>query len=123
MREIKFRGYNGLEWLYTEMIRYVSEDDSWQMMNHETDEWDYVSFIGQYTGLKDKNNTPIYEGDIVEYNYIGEDEETARHYPKKGVINFKDNGWHINNKWLDGYTMRMFKFEVIGNIYDNKEDI
>ena len=122
-REIKFRVYD----YDMKKMRYLDEEhdficfsakDNGYYHNMQTGLGEWFSKLMQYTGLKDKNGVEIYEGDIVEYNYIGEDEETARHYPKKGVINFKDNGWHINNKWLDGYTMRMFKFEVIGNIYE-----
>ena len=122
-REIKFRVYD----YDMEKMRYLDEEHDFICFsakgngyyhNMQTGLGEWFSELMQYTGLKDKNGVEIYEGDIVEYNYIGEDEEIARHYPKKGVINFKDNGWHINNKWLDGYTMRMFKFEVIGNIYE-----
>lgn len=76
--------------------------------------------IGQYTGLKDKNGKMIFEGDIVEYTYIGEDGEKNDYKVKNGVMNFKNNGWHINSKWLDGFTMNMFQFKVIGNIYESK---
>lgn len=119
MREIKFRGYNGLEWLYTEMIRYVSEDDSWQMMNHETDEWDYVSFIGQYTGALDKKGKEIYEGDIVncsEYGCYGKiywDEELFSFM----FATLCEDGTLFNERFYD-YVNDM---EIIGNIYENPE--
>ena len=127
-REIKFRGkhkhllpqnkkLDGI-WVYGYLCSkdYISSDEfvGDMLVDSET--------VGQYTGLHDKNGVEIYEGDIIEYTYVGEDEETAKHYPKEGVINFKNNGWHINSKWLDGYTMRMFKFEVMGNIYEVEDE-
>ena len=71
--------------------------------------------IMQYTGLKDKNGVEIYEGDIVRLEYQGEDEERPI---KDGVINFRENQWCVNAKHLDGFTMRMYTREVIGNIYE-----
>ena len=127
-REIKFRGkhkhllpqnkkLDGI-WIYGYLCSkdYISSDEfvGDMLVDSET--------VGQFTGLFDKNGVEIYEGDIIEYTYVGEDEETAKHYPKEGVINFKNNGWHINSKWLDGYTMRMFKFEVMGNIYEVEDE-
>lgn len=128
-REIKFRGLVADEpntWVYgylvaTNMIAQVEEREDGKCCGIGT----FIVIpetIGQFTNLCDKNGLEIYEGDIIEYTYIGEDEETAKHYPKKGVINFKNNGWHINSKWLDGYTMRMFKFEVMGNIYEVEDE-
>lgn len=128
-REIKFRGLVADEpntWVYgyliaNNMIAQVEEREDGKCCGIGT----FIVIpetIGQFTNLCDKNGLEIYEGDIIEYTYVGEDEETAKHYPKKGVINFKNNGWHINSKWLDGYTMRMFKFEVMGNIYEVEDE-
>lgn len=77
----------------------------------------------QYTGLKDKNNKEIYEGDIA---YL---------YDEKCIISWHLGGWILNrvNKskydhLLSGNLAKRrngqyysHNIEVIGNIYENKE--
>lgn len=143
MREIKFRAwdnhykymnYKVLVGIYGEWEK-VKDDKNYTAccMWIEPDKVDYQCephwthfepyhkdiYLMQYTGLKDKNGIEIYEGDIVKLEYIGEDEERPI---KEGVMNFRENQWRVNKKHLDGFTMRMYTREVIGNIYEGRSE-
>ena len=78
----------------------------------------------QHTGWFDKNNTPIVEGDILKYSFVADGEEDYGVFPiifedlcfcwQYGISD--DNTRPIHNEQFDKNA-----YEVIGNIYQNKD--
>lgn len=147
MREIKFRGkptenntsyFEDEDFVYGSLI--ISEDKYYILLdvldNIKRD--DYAVYmvevrpetLGQYTGLKDKNEKEIYEGDILELNKDGRifygtsDGLLAKKYQ---LVGFKDGAFMTcRNKHLiddyDTYLWIISKYSTVaGNIYDNPE--
>ena len=129
MREILFRGKrldNG-EWIegtpFHRKSFYGSPDDRHFMLTGEELHYDYYeahevdpATIGQFTGLRDKDETRIFEGDIVKSVY-------GEH-----VASVEAEVWNCGCCYpVFGFSTETTNpgigdtLEVIGNIHDNPE--
>ena len=114
MREIKFRAWDKLN---KEMFNV--ESINFQERRVYKDVVSYRNFndieLMQYTGLKDKNNKEIYEGDIVIYHSkmhkIIFNAEEARFVLRDDEFELEISFTNNNNK----------RMEIVGNIYENPE--
>ena len=128
MHEILFRGKridNG-EWVegYYYKAKYCRTDD--ELCDYITvphpKEYNEPSLhyivnpetVGQYTGLKDKNGTKIFEGDIVAMPAYG----GGKH---KAVVYFKGGKFAVDGSNYGFKDIAPKRMEVIGNIHDNPE--
>ena len=82
-----------------------------------------VSEPQQYTGLNDKNNKPIYEGDIVKIDYdtFGNVIGQVLYEADRGgyIFQYKRNG--LNQNYINLNCDVAFQSVIIGNIFEIAE--
>ena len=109
------------EWVFGVPIpRYPDLFLAWNEACNEYEEVNIIpETITEYTGLKDKNGTKIFEGDILSAhldNAYPEDETLLE-------VIWHNNGWYGKNEpFFEDFDNGCEKyFEVIGNVHDNLE--
>ncbi len=131
MREIKFRVWDKSNKIMYEKAMVGNFPDTVPVVwtDYECQEgWYHIEpkecEVMQYTGLKDKNDMEVYEGDIIRYSsdvinsFYGANEifrEVRFKYGMYGIKGIED-GSHIPF----GSILKC-QYEVIGNIYENPE--
>lgn len=117
MRDIIFRGKsNKGEW-HIGLLAHVG--NAWYISNKAgvATAFEIVpQTFGQYTGLKDRKGTDIFEGDIVN---IIRAEENGKVEWRENDAAFEVVGDCLEASFLENLYGR--DVEVIGNIYDNPE--
>jgi len=115
MREIKFRAWDK----ENKSMKNVQEmffnyENRWVVTSEVID---LDAPIMQYTGLKDKNGTPIYEGDILNMIYHGG--VTVVKPEIKGVVSFYGASFVAGEEKIP-FDRIGRSLEVIGNIYEGE---
>lgn len=128
MRDIEFRGKqtdNG-EWAYGYVYCYgwTGEEETCIVPNYASAPYSIEvdpETVGQYTGLKDKNGTKIFEGDVVKRFLLGKMYIFQIGYDN-GLASFIGQaGIKFTTFDYDSAEFASAEFEVVGNIYDNPE--
>jgi hypothetical protein len=129
MREIKFRAWlkKDKKMVNVETIDFTDKSIQYLEKNEFINAYllrrmifDDIELM-QYTGLKDKNGKEIYEGDIIKYKFPYD-----RRLNHTSPVKFLEIETSFGIKDRYGNEIPLYKittnnfFEVIGNIYENK---
>ena len=136
MREIKFRGLSNGKWIIGSLFRFTGNinkgqcyiSDYGSMVDHSvTNDMNDAAIgffkrvdsetVGQYTGLKDKNGTEIYEGDIVAGGILRMTGGVGMNN-ERTTVHFKSGMFNCGQSSLNSFSNRT---EIVGNIHENPE--
>lgn len=112
MRKVEFRAW---EKNLKEMIEVDDIDFKVGVIN-SSGIWRFFDEIElmQYTGLKDRNGKKIFEGDILK---VYDDFLEGSLY---GIVRFRNGRFYLSTT-KSYYNESWIYFEVVGNIYENKD--
>ena len=119
-REILFRGrrLDGDGWAYGDLMHWGKSTRIYKEgAIHEVD----PKTVGQYIGIKDKNDKKVFENDNIRTSYFSLSKvikkfTTPVRYDRGGYI-IRHGSQFINIRdWVP-------EIEIIGNIHDNKQEL
>jgi len=125
MREILFRGkrVDTKEWVYGYyFMGFTGIPYILVLHDHILEMTEFYEVIpetvGQFTGLLDKNNKKIFEGDILLCFAEGQQSKEIVEYSEYGWLPFIDQTGYLADTYSE---FNYSRFEIIGNIHDNPE--
>ena len=121
MHDIKFRAWDNTsrEYNYKVLVGNNDSKDKNYTCSLVLFDGDWLHFdefcgdIEQYTGLKDKNGTEIYEGDVL----IDDTGEPIEHW----VVKFSDGGFVGECVGVAEPLFELTQLEVVDNAHENPE--
>ena len=136
MRTIKFRGFNKKRgcWLFGNYIQnrvghFVAPNEFANGKIWDDYEIDIES-LGQYTGCTDKNDSPIFEGDIIYFTVFDCFDRDTQY---KGVVEWVGTRFVlspiIESEFEDGFScfdldhveIQDCELEIVGNNYEEQQ--
>lgn len=124
-REIKFRAWDkSREVMMQPFISYYTKDGIITVSEdyHEDDgpnDWDKsfcANELMQFTGLKDKNKNDLYEGDIVQFEFVTEISKRM----VNGLIVYRNDHCCFQAKYDGGVKFQNAYRLLVADPYDNK---
>lgn len=118
-REIKFRVYfnnsgyivctdvGEIKFMDSVSEPYLIFNDYGSLIDNE-----FLIALVEFTGFHDKNNKPIYEGDVVNVTY-----SDGSGYDNPVEVSFEKGSFWVGMGYLNDVKI----IEVIGNIYENPD--
>lgn len=121
-REIKFRSWNGEKMVYSD--EYEEEHYGFQLSNFF--EFEVGGEYEQFTGLKDKNEKEIYEGDVIKQRNNGFIMLVEFQHGSFILINKQKTfsyplGWQTDYESDEMDWADLDDVEIVGNIHQNPE--
>lgn len=120
----KFRAWLKEEYRMTDVREITFIDGEVYLISDVTDFYAYKEFkLMQFTGLKDKNDKEIFEGDIVKYkigwNTFTEEVAYDKNFAGFGVMDAYADAIFSFGKLAE--VIDLNSLEAVGNIYENPE--
>lgn len=136
MREIKFRGLSEHGWKFIDLTGSTGwSRELLELLSKDDKAFQFKTPLEQFTGLKDKNEKDIYEGDVLEFEDMGEEGyETKEGYDftNHAAVVFHEGRFCLDKFRAEGAVeeeinehdemVGIFKSSaVVGNIHENPE--
>ena len=115
MREIKFRAWDKEGDCFVNHTLFLTIGGEEPISGMTLIDED-LFVLQQYTGLKDKNEKEIYEGDLLLSAFCRDKEN-----PVEVSWGDKNNGWNVNHRnGQEGPLLKIHQqsYEVVGNIFE-----